>query len=184
MIHGYARVSTQDQNLAGQIEALTAAGAESIFQEKVSGARADRPQLRKMISGLQKGDLVIITGIDRLARSSRDLHNILHEIEERGARFRSLRESWADTTTPQGRLFISILAALAEMERELIKARTGEGRRRAKEAGKSIGGPKPKLDESQRDCIAARLAAGESCRKIARDVGVSKDTVSKLRPAA
>ncbi len=185
MIYGYARVSTQDQDLAAQIDALTAAGCEVILREKVSGAaRENRTELRELIGSIQRGDVVIVSAIDRLARSSRDLHNILHDIETRGAQFKSLRESWADTSSPQGRLFVAILAAIAEMERDMIRARTDEGRKRAKAEGRSCGGPKPKLTAIQRVQAGQRAKNGEGLKALAAEYGVSASTIDRLRKVA
>jgi DNA invertase Pin-like site-specific DNA recombinase len=136
---GYARVSTTGQTLDAQVEALEAAGAEAIFRETASGARTDRAQLAKAIGALRTGDTLIVTRLDRLARSTRDLLNILDAVAKKSAMFKSLVDTWADTTTPQGRLLLTVLGGLAEFERELIKARTGEGRRRAVESGVKLG---------------------------------------------
>src|ERR1700728_1601205 len=128
---GYARVSTDGQTLDAQLEALRAAGCEKIFREKVSGARADRTELMKLLAMIEAGDVLIVSRLDRLARSTRDLLNIINALDKRGATFRSLGDQWADTTTPHGRLILTVLGRLAEFERELIRARTGEGRARA-----------------------------------------------------
>ena len=123
-ILAYARVSTQDQDLSGQIEALTAAGATSLFKEKISGARADRPQLAKLMSALKAGDTVIVTKLDRLGRSTRELLDLIERISAAGASFKSLGDPLWDTTSSQGRLLSTLLAAIAEFERELIRERT------------------------------------------------------------
>ena len=124
MIVGYARVSTDGQTLDAQQGALRAAGATSVFSEKVSGAKTDRAQLAKAIAALAEGDTLIVTKLDRLARSTRDLLNTLDAIGKAGASFRSLGDQWADTTTPHGRLMLTVLGGLAEFERHLIPART------------------------------------------------------------
>jgi DNA invertase Pin-like site-specific DNA recombinase len=134
-IYGYARVSTDGQSLAAQIAELKAAKCAKIFKEKISGARSDRKQLMRLITVLAKRDVLVVTRLDRLARSTRDLLNILGTIAEKGAGFKSLRDAWADTTTPHGRLMLTVLGGLAEFERELIRTRTGEGRERAKARG-------------------------------------------------
>jgi len=139
--YGYGRVSTDGQTLAAQDAALRAAGCAKVFSEKASGAKTDRAELRKAISRLGEGDVLMVTRLDRLARSTRDPLNTLDEITKRGAGFKSLADSWADTTTPHGRLMLTVLGGLAEFERELIKARTGEGRARAKAAGVHMGRP-------------------------------------------
>lgn len=180
-IYGYARVSTDGQTLDAQIEALRAAGAVTVFQEKVSGARADRAQLAKLMATLAAGDVLLVTHLDRLARSTRDLLNILATVAERGASFRSLGDQWADTTTPHGRLMLTVLGGLAEFERELIRARTGEGRERAKARGVKVG-RKPKLTPHQRQEALARREAGEGVTDIARSFNVSHSMISRLRP--
>ena len=118
-----------------QIAELQAAGCGNIFKEKASGAKTDRPELAKAIRRLEAGDVLVVTRLDRLARSTRDLLNILDELGKRGVGFRSLKDAWADTTTPHGRLMLTVLGGLAEFERELIRARTDDGRKRAKARG-------------------------------------------------
>src|SRR6478736_2935749 len=134
-VFGYARVSSQDQDLSAQEDALVAAGAVKVYREKVSGAKANRAELMKVVNKLEPGDVLLVTRLDRLARSTRDLLNLLASINERGASFRSLRDTWADTTNAHGRLIITVLAGLAEFERELIRSRCGEGMQRAKDRG-------------------------------------------------
>ncbi len=139
--YGYARVSTNGQDLGSQEAELVAAGCAKVFREKVSGAKTDRAELAKLIRRLEPGDVVVVTRLDRLARSTRDLLNILATIGEHEAGFRSLKDTWADTTTPHGRLMLTVLGGLAEFERELIRARTGEGSKRAKARGVKFGRP-------------------------------------------
>lgn len=177
---GYARVSTDHQTLAAQVEALTAAGCTAVIQEKASGARSDRAGLKRAIGRLVAGDVLVVTRLDRLARSTRDLLNVLQKIAEHGAGFRSLADAWADTSTAHGRLMVTILGGLAEFERELIRARTGEGLRRARERGVRSG-PKPKLTHHQRREAIARREAGESCAEIGRSYAVSHSTISRLQ---
>ncbi len=177
---GYARVSTRDQDYEGQIEALKAEGCEVVFREKISGEKAaNRPQLAKLLKALQPGDVVLIAKLDRLARSTRDLLNILHEIGERGAAFKSLGDAWADTTTPHGRLMLTILGGLAEFERELIRRRTGEGRTRAMQRGVKFG-RKPKLTKHQQREVIARIERGDVQADIARSLNVSEAMISRL----
>ena len=121
--------------MSAQLEALKKAGAARIYRKKISGAKADRPELGRLMRGLERGDILVVTRLDRLVRSTRDLLNVLDAVSRAGAAFKSLADAWADTTTPHGRLVLTVLGGLAEFERELIRARTGEGRRRAKEAG-------------------------------------------------
>lgn len=181
MLYGYARVSTDGQSVEGQVKALRAAGAEKIFKETASGARADRAQLRRVLAQLGSGDVLMVTRLDRLARSTRDLLNTLAGIADKGAGFRSLGDVWADTTTPHGRLMLTVLGGLAEFERELIRARTGEGRERAKARGVKMG-RKPKLTPHQRREALERRADGEPVREIARTFNVSHSTISRLAP--
>ena len=176
---GYARVSTDGQSLTAQVAELKAAGCTEIFQEKVSGAKSDRKQLARVIERLGKGDVLVVTRLDRLARSTRDLLNVLGSIAEKGGGFKSLRDTWADTTTPHGRLMLTILGGLAEFERELIRSRTGEGRERAKARG-VVMGRKLKLTVHQRREALARREAGEPLVDIARSYNVSHSTISRL----
>src|SRR5262252_5826135 len=147
MIYGYARVSTGGQTLAAQEAAL--AKADKIFKEKISGAATHRPQLERLLGILDEGDVLLVTRLDRLARSTKDLLNILDRVGKAGAAFRSLADVWADTTTPHGRLILTVLGGLAEFERHLIVARTGEGRKRAMAHGVLFGRPR-KLTPHQR----------------------------------
>jgi DNA invertase Pin-like site-specific DNA recombinase len=176
---GYARVSTDGQSLTAQVAELKTANCERIYQEKISGARSDRKQLAKLIAGLDKGDILVVTRLDRLARSTRDLLNTLGAVAAKGAGFKSLRDSWADTTTAHGRLMLTVLGGLAEFERELIRTRTGEGRQRAKARG-VIMGRRPKLTIHQRREAIARRAAGEILTEIAKSYNVSHSTISRL----
>jgi DNA invertase Pin-like site-specific DNA recombinase len=179
MIYGYARVSTKDQALETQLAALQNADCEKIYAEKVSGARADRVELGKLLKVIGNGDVLIITRLDRLARSTRDLLNILDTLARAGAGFKSLADAWADTTTPHGRLMLTILGGLAEFERELIRARTTEGRRRAKERGVHMGRPR-KLTPHQQQEALSRRKNGETLVDIARSYNVSHPTISRL----
>lgn len=182
MIYGYARVSTDGQSVEAQVEALRKHGAEKVFREVASGAKTDRAQLRRVIDQLAAGDVVIVTRLDRLARSTRDLLNTLATITEKKAGFRSLGDAWADTTTPHGRLMLTVLGGLAEFERDLIRVRTSEGRERAKARGVKLG-RKSKLTEHQkREAIHRRDHDGEPVREIARSYNVSHSTISRLTP--
>jgi DNA invertase Pin-like site-specific DNA recombinase len=179
MIYGYARVSTDGQTVGAQVDALTAAGAAKVFRETASGAKTDRAQLRKVLAALEAGDVLMVTRLDRLARSTRDLLNTLAFIAERKAGFRSLGDTWADTTTAHGRLMLTVLGGLAEFERELIRARTGEGRARAVARGVKMG-RKPKLTPHQVKEILRRKENGEAVREIARSYNVHNSTISRL----
>jgi DNA invertase Pin-like site-specific DNA recombinase len=178
-LYGYARVSTRDQDLAAQDAELMAAGCAKVFKEKVSGAKTDRPELGKVIRRLEPDDVLVVTRLDRLARSTRDLLNILGAIAERGAGFKSLKDAWCDTTTPHGRLMVVVIGGLAEFERELIRARTGEGRKRAKARGVRFGRPR-KMTPHQRQEAMQRLAAGETQADVARTYNVDATTIGRL----
>jgi DNA invertase Pin-like site-specific DNA recombinase len=180
MINGYARVSTDGQSEAAQVRQLRGAGASKVFREVASGAKTDRAQLRRVIDQLDAGDVLMVTRLDRLARSTRDLLNTLAAITGKQAGFRSLGDAWADTTTPHGRLMLTVLGGLAEFERDLISARTSEGRERAKARGVKFG-RKPKLTEHEkREAIRRRDRDGEPVREIARSYNVSHSTISRL----
>ena len=176
---GYARVSTDGQSLSAQLEQLHAAGAGRSYRETASGAKTDRAQLARLLREVEPGDVVLVTRLDRLARSTRDLLNVLAALAERGAAFRSLRDAWADTTTAHGRLMLTVLAGLAEFERELIRARTGEGRARAKANGVKMGRPH-KLTLHQQKEARQRRRDGETTTAIARSYAVHHATISRL----
>ena len=180
MKYGYARVSTDGQSVAAQVGALNAAGATKVFREVASGAKTDRVQLRKAISALGAGDVLMVTRLDRLARSTRDLLNTLAAIAGKKAGFRSLGDAWADTTTPHGRLMLTVLGGLAEFERELIRARTSEGRERAMARGVKMGRPCKLTPHQQREAIKRRDRDGETLADIARSYNVSAATISRL----
>jgi DNA invertase Pin-like site-specific DNA recombinase len=182
MIIGYARVSTEGQTLEAQHATLSAAGAQKVFSEKISGAVTERKALARAIDALGPGDVLLVTRLDRLARSTRDLLNVLDAVSKAGAGFRSLADAWADTTTPHGRLMLTVLGGLAEFERELIKARTAEGRQRARARGVRFG-RKLKLNAHQRQEALHRRASGEPLIEIARTFGVSHSTISRLAEA-
>src|ERR1700738_962362 len=180
MIYGYARVSTGGQSEAAQARQLRAAGAKKVFREVAGGDRTDRPQLRRLLAGIGPGDVVMVTRLDRLARSTRDLLNTLAAITAKQAGFKSLGDSWADTTTSHGRLMLTVLGGLAEFERELIRARTGEGRARAVARGQKMGRP-PKLTPHQkREAIKRRDTGDETLADIGRSYNVSAATISRL----
>jgi DNA invertase Pin-like site-specific DNA recombinase len=176
---GYARVSTRDQDLTSQEHELRNAGCAKVYKEKVSGAKTDRAALAKAIRALESGDVLVVTRLDRLARSTRDLLNVLDDVAKRGAGFKSLKDTWADTTNPHGRLMLTVLGGLAEFERELIRSRTGEGRVRAMARGVPFG-RKPKLDAHQRREALERREAGETLAEIARSYRVHLSTIARL----
>jgi DNA invertase Pin-like site-specific DNA recombinase len=182
VIVGYARVSTDGQTVDAQQAALAATGAQRVFAEKISGAVTDRKALARAIGELEPGDCLLVTLLDRLARSTRDLLNTLDAIAKAGAGFRSLADAWADTTTPHGRLMLTVLGGLAEFERSLILARTAEGRTRAKGRGVRFG-RKLKLTPYQRQEAVQRRASGEPLIEIARAFDLSHSTISRLAEA-
>jgi DNA invertase Pin-like site-specific DNA recombinase len=180
MIHAYARVSTDGQSVDAQVRQLKAAGARKVWRETASGAKTDRVQLRRVLDRLDAGDVLMVTRLDRLARSTRDLLNILATIAEKKAGFRSLGDTWADTTTSHGRLMLTVLGGLAEFERDLIRARTSEGRARAVANGVKLG-RKPTLTPHQRrEAIKRVNAEKETLGEIARSYNVSRWTISRL----
>ena len=176
---GYARVSTDGQSLQSQTEALHQAGASRVYSEKLSGAYADRPQLARAIQALSNGETLVVCKLDRLARSTRDLLNTLDAIGKAGATFKSLADQWADTTTPHGRLMLTVLGGLGEFERHLILSRTAEGRTRAQANGVRFG-RKPSLTPYQRAEALRRRAAGETLVEIAKSFNVSHMTIARL----
>jgi DNA invertase Pin-like site-specific DNA recombinase len=177
---GYARVSTSGQSAEGQVQQLKAAGCGRVVQETASGAKTSRAALAALLGSLRPGDTLVVTRLDRLARSTLDLLNIIKSIADRKASFQSLGEQWADTTSAAGRLMLTILGGLAEFERELIKARTAEGRERAKGRGIRMG-RKHKLTPHQRDEVRKRKAEGQSVRELGRSYNVSPNTISRVR---
>tara|TARA_R110000751_G_scaffold80790_1_gene162873 strand:+ start:3222 stop:3761 length:540 start_codon:yes stop_codon:yes gene_type:complete len=178
MIIGYARVSTDDQSLASQTDALSAAGAEKVFADKISGSRRARPELDRMLEQLRDGDVVTVTKYDRLARSLKDLLEIVEAIRERGAGFRSLAED-IDTTTPAGRLVFHVFASIAQFERERISERTREGLASARRRGR-IGGRPPALTTAQKDEVRRmRDEEHRAITEIARLFKVSERTVRR-----
>jgi DNA invertase Pin-like site-specific DNA recombinase len=176
---GYARVSTYGQTLDAQLEQLRGAGCTKIFRGKVTGAHSDRRQILKMLNTLAPGDVVTVTRIDRLARNIFDLFAIVKQIVDAKAQFRSLAEPWADTGTSTGRLMIAVLGGLADVERDLIRTRTAEGRSRAQKRGQHMGRP-PKLTPTQQAEARQRRAQGATLAELARSYGVGKSTISRL----
>lgn len=179
-MHGYARVSSRDQDLSSQLAELKAAGCEKTYSEKLTGSTRDgRTQLARAVAALEPGDVLVCIRLDRLARSTRDLLNVIAEVSAKGAGFRSLKDAWADTTSAHGRLMLTVLGGLAEFERELIRARCGDGMRRAKERGVRFG-RKSKLTFHQRQEALERLAAGETKADLARAYAVDEATIRRL----
>ena len=141
MIKGYARVSTEEQNLDRQIDSLNNAGCERIYQEKITGTKKDRPELDRLIDNIQSGDTIVISELTRLSRSTRDLFELVDVIQNKGANIKSLKETWLDTTTPTGKLMFTFMAGISQFERDLISQRTKEGLASARARGKNGGRP-------------------------------------------
>lgn len=179
MIYGYARVSTAAQDLAAQRGQLDAAGCDRIFCEKITGTHADRPQLRKMLAELQPGDAVVTPAVDRISRDTTDLLIIARQMKQAGAGLRSLAEPFLDTTSDFAEIVLAILGVAAKLERRRITERTAHGRAAAKAQGVKFG-RKPKLTPHQQREAAARVAAGEPQRAVARCYNVSQSTIARL----
>src|SRR3954454_16364844 len=181
---GYARVSTYGQTLDAQLEQLRAAGCSSrnIYREKATGARADRRELNRMLAKLAPGDVVTVTRIDRLARRTFDLFAIVKRIVDAKAQFRSLAEPWADTATSTGRLMLAVLGGLADVERDLIRTRTAEGRSRAKAQGKHMGRP-ASLTPAQQKEATKRRAEGATLQELADSYDRSISTMRRATRA-
>jgi DNA invertase Pin-like site-specific DNA recombinase len=182
MIRGYARVSTAGQDLTTQRAQLAAAGCEKVYCDKLTGTHADRPQLKKMLAALQPGDIIITPAVDRISRDTTDLLVIARQIKEAGAGLRSLAEPFLDTTSDFAEIVLAILGVASRLERTRIVERTAHGRATAKAQGVRFG-RKPKLTVHQQREAAARVAAGEPQRAVARTYNVSQSTIARL-PAA
>jgi DNA invertase Pin-like site-specific DNA recombinase len=176
---GYARVSTYGQTLDAQLAQLRAEGCVRIYREKASGAQPTRRELLRLLKAIGPGDVVTVTRIDRLARSTFDLFAIVKQIVDAGGQFRSLAEPWADTATSTGRLMIAVLGGLADVERDLIRTRTAEGRSRAKARGQHMGRP-PKLTPQQQKEARRRRAEGATLNELAKSYNVGRVTISRL----
>jgi DNA invertase Pin-like site-specific DNA recombinase len=183
MLIGYARVSTDDQDLSLQQAALTAAGCRRIFGEKASGAKRTRPELARLFEQLREDDVVIVTRLDRLARSTRDLLDIAERLNESKAGLRSLAEPWADTTSAAGRMVLTVFAGIAEFERDLIHQRTSSGRAAARERGVRFGRP-PKLTAEQVALGARLVEEGTSVREAAKLLQCHHATLYRALPDA
>ena len=173
---GYARVSTNDQELTSQRVELTAAGCTRIFAEKATGRHAKRTELARMLDHLRAGDVVTVTRLDRLARSTRDLLDIAEQLQARGAGLRSLAEPWADTTTPAGRMVLTVFGGIAEFERSLIIERTRQGQQAAKARGVKFGRPTA-LSDAQIACARDLLSEGRSVAEAAELLNVHRSTL-------
>lgn len=182
MLVGYARVSTEDQDLTLQRAALTGAGCKRVYEEKVSGAKRARPELTRMLDQLRASDVVVVSRLDRLARSTRDLLDIAEQLKQVEAGLRSLHEPWADTTSPAGRMVLTVFAGIAEFERELIHERTGAGRVSAKARGVRFGRP-PKLAADQIALARRLIAEGTSVPEASRILKVHRATLYRALEA-
>jgi len=175
--YGYARVSSDTQDHTAQVDALQAAGCQRIYSEKASGKSTNgRPELARLLKRLESGDIVVVTKLDRVARSARDLLNIIHEMKERGCGFVSLGDSWCDTTNEMGRFMLTVMSGIAELERDLIRKRCQAGIERAKAKGTKFGRTSV-LDGGQRRKIAERYANGETMAELARDYECGEATI-------
>jgi len=179
MIYGYARVSSNGQDLAQQLAQLNAAGCTKVYREKISGATAERSQLKRAIGALDAGDVLMVTSTDRLARNTRDLLNILHAVKEAGAGFRSIAEPMVDTTSQFADVIIAVLGVAASYERHRITERTAAGRVQAKARGVKFG-RRAALTPHQQSEALQRLTAGDTQRTVAALFGVSQATISRL----
>jgi len=177
---GYARVSTTDQNLDLQLTALKEAGCALIFQEKISGSKKDRPELKRLIEHLRSGDIVVVWKLDRLARSTQHLLELVEHIKIADASFFSLSEPWADTTTYAGKMIMTVFAGIAEFERDLIRERTSAGRIAARQRGIKFGRPK-KMNEEQKLLAKRLLEENKSVSEIAKTFNVHKATIYRLQ---
>jgi len=182
MLIGYARVSTQDQNLDLQTEALTTAGCKKVFDDKISGSRAERPGLSKALEMLREGDTLVVWKLDRLGRSVKNLVDLVGELQKQGIQFKSLTDA-IDTSTPSGRFFFHVMASLAEMERELTVERTRAGLEVAKQLGRK-GGRSRKMTDSKIESAKKLLASGVPPRDVAKNLGVSVPTLYRWIPAS
>ncbi|MDO5443386.1 MAG: recombinase family protein [Bacteroidia bacterium] len=178
MVLGYARCSTEEQNLDWQTDALEAYGCERIFKEKFTGIRKDRPELMRMMDMLRQGDTIIICELTRLSRSVKDLFDLVEQIEKAGANIKSLKEPWLDTTTPQGRLLFTIFSGVSQFERDLIHERTMEGLASARARGR-MGGRPAKDKKLIEQALTLYDSRNYPVSEITRTTGVSRRTLYK-----
>ena len=179
MLFGYARVSTQEQDNIAQINALKSAGCESIFHEKASGGRWDRPELHSLYDQIRAGDVLVVWKLDRLSRSLRDMLHLMEKLDQAGAGFKSLTEA-IDTTTPAGRMMMQIVGSFAEFERAMLRERTQHGLISARKEGR-IGGRKPKLtDKQQKEAIKLVASGQKTAAEVARLFKIHRSTISRL----
>jgi DNA invertase Pin-like site-specific DNA recombinase len=179
---GYARVSTEDQSLELQRPRLRRAGCEKLFEEKISGAKRNRPELEKLLSEIRAEDVLIVTRLDRLARSTAELLAIAERLIEKEAGLQSLDEPWVDTASPSGRMVLTVFAGIAEFERALIRQRTQDGLIDARKRGVAFGRP-PKMRPDQQKLVHELLNQGRSISEIARTFNVHPATIYRCREA-
>lgn len=180
MLIGYCRVSKNEMNLDRQIDALLEAGVNQrcIYQEKVTGTKRDREELNKMLAELQTGETVIVSELSRLSRSTKDLFEVVDKIHAAGAQIKSLKESWLDTTTPQGKLMFTIFAGLAQFERDLLSERTKDGLKAAKARGRLGGRPNKRNEKAL--TVRALYNSGVTIAEIVRQTELSRSTVNRI----
>lgn len=176
MLIGYARVSTTEQILDRQIDQLREYGCEKIFEEKTTGTKIDRPELQKLLEQLRKEDIIVVCELTRLSRSTKDLFALVEEIENKGASIKSLKESWLDTTTPHGKLLLTVFAGISQFERDLIAERTKEGLKSARARGRNGGRPR-KSDKDIQKAIKLYNSNDYSIKEITEMTGISKPTL-------
>jgi DNA invertase Pin-like site-specific DNA recombinase len=180
MLIGYGRVSSEEQSLNRQIDALITSGVDerNIYKEKITGTKRERPELNRMIEGLKPGDTVIVAELTRLSRSTKDLFEIAEQIQSKGADIKSIKESWLDTTTPQGKLMFTIFAGLSQFERDLISERTKDGLKSAKARGRSGGRPSKRNDKEI--TVEALYSKGVRIVDIVKQTELSRSTVNRI----
>lgn len=179
MLIGYKRVSTQNQKLDRQTDILNQYGVEKIFEEKETGTKRERQELNKMLDILREGDVVIVAELTRLSRSTKDLFDIVEIIHSKGAEIKSLKESWLDTTTPQGKLMFTIFAGLSQFERDLIAQRTKEGLESAKKRGAKLGRPN-KFNDKKETILNMYNSEEFSINDIIKATGISKTSLYRI----
>ena len=178
MLIGYARASLEKQAIERQLDELTVAGARQIYQEKITGTKRNRPELNRLLAGLREGGTVLVVELSRVSRSTKDLLEIVDIIRSKGAHFRSLNESWLDTTTSQGQLIFTIFAGLCQFERDLTAERTKSGLKAAAARGRKGGRPATKPEQVA--AVEALRRAGRKIDEIAAETGVGRSTVSRI----
>jgi DNA invertase Pin-like site-specific DNA recombinase len=182
MLIGYARVSTEEQNLDRQLDALVKYGVDkrNIYTEKITGTKMDRQELNKMLHDLQAGDTVVIADLTRISRSTKDLLEIVENIKSKGASIKSMKDTWLDTTSdnPYNCFLLTVMSALSQLERDLISQRTKEGLASAKARGRSGGRPNGRTNKS--DLVALMLNQNYKIKDIVDKTGLSRTTVYRI----